>query len=196
MFSKKSPMDRKSTWILVVIGLFIIGGAIWYYASTLKIERENPQGRVVDRAQETNLQGPNLDEFISYSIPQGWKKEIEQNGSISISSPDYKEADGMGGVEKGAYITISRSFKGPEYLLQTKLNEISTPPSPFVDIERIDFNGLEALSWSTSLEIYTFNILFVQKPYLWGIYVGTSTIKKESEYREEIDSFLSSVRLK
>lgn len=153
---------------------------------------------------------PILDSLITYTIPNGWKKE-ELNPAnespdkvISLVSPDLEENPILA-IIKGARIRVSRFFHDPSKTLKDEI--INRLPLPLRektdDIAPVKLSSLDGLNkfecWEGCYDTY----YLIKDDYVWNINFSctptecsTKAGMESSKYRSDRDVFLNTLKFK
>lgn len=141
---------------------------------------------------------PSITEYFTYTLPPGWKKQSEDRGegSIEFSSSDYKADEGAGYTLQGVSIRVVRDIVSQNKTLQELANEYKSPDNKTNDIQPIQIGGLPGLvrhdNWEGHYQIY----YVVKDKFLWRLIVSTANLEDENKHRQEIDTFINSIKFK
>lgn len=139
---------------------------------------------------------PSITEYFTYTLPSGWKKQSEDTGlgSIVFSSSDYKVGEGAGYILQGVSMNVSRGIMPQNKTLQEVVNE--SPDKKTNDIQPVQIGGLTGLmrhgNWEGHYQIF----YVVKDKFLWKLTAETVNLEDENKHRQEIDTFIASIKLK
>ena len=148
---------------------------------------------------------PILDEFLTYIIPNDWKKDsYDPSQDLSLHSPDYTVSQGAGYIASGASIYVSRFLRNPSRNLKDEVvNLLPTPLREKTDgITQITIGGLEGLHnfscWEGCFDSY----YVIKDNYFWIFNFqcapdcDTKAKVDANKYAKDRDAFINSVMFK
>ena len=129
-----------------------------------------------------------IDEYISYGIPPGWKKEgMDFTKRIYINSPSFSRGDLDGNNGSGVGIIITRRLTFGNTLEEFKKG---------LDIKNLIIGNLNAQSFHNDLQGHKLFYNVIQNRYLWTFEIQSPSLSEENNHQSEIDSFINSIRFK
>ena len=139
---------------------------------------------------------PSITEYFTYTLPPGWKKQSEDRGegSIEFSSSDYKVGEDAGYIMQGVSMRVSRDIVSQNKTLQEVVNEYKSPDTKTNDIQPAQIGGLPGLmrhdNWEGHYQIF----YVVKDKFLWRLTASTVNLADENKHRQEIDTFINSIK--
>lgn len=154
-------------------------------------------------------QEPSLDTFVSYQLPEGWKKEQRNpanetdDDSLSFVSSDYEPNIGMG-INTGANLRVSKHLKDPRKTFMEIIKQ--TLPVPLENeaggAKSVKIGAEQGFNLFTCWEGCYDGYYLEQGDYWWSINFSCapdcSTRQKmdNSKYAKDRDIFLNSFKFK
>lgn len=196
----KNPTTKDVLFFLasILVASVVFVNIINDFSKTSRASEEKliTDDKVIDPSKDFQ----SLDNYISYFLPEGWKKEDQVdwefglNTLLALTSPDYNSPEPFV-VESGVRIIIDRSYDPkPEETLNNKLNA----PYEFYDynIRQIKVSGKNAMTMHEDYKGHNRFIYAADGAYLWQISITSKSLEDEQKYQAEIDSFLNSIKFK
>lgn len=141
----------------------------------------------------------NTDDYFTYTVPTGWKKEIKPNGDTNyliITTPDYKPLEPMESVTQSGVVISIFGYENPDpakYFDQILSNHSL---SYQYDIRELKIDGFRAFSMHEDYEGHHLFMQIAQKNHLWQMEIGSPSLAEENKHQSEIDSFINSIHFK
>ncbi len=135
----------------------------------------------------------NVDDFITYQIPQGWHMT-----SSGIESPDAKRSDASGGLTQGMNIGL---LFGPN----TNNNTLDSIKNAYTDDETHNgpvtvtdtlIDGIPAIRFHLDYEGHSLMYYVIKDGYVLQVGFGSPNLSTEQTYQNQINDFINSVRFK
>lgn len=159
-------------------------------------EKLKTDDKIIDPSKDFQ----SLGNYISYLLPEGWKKEDQidwefgGNTLLALTSPDYNSPEPFV-VNSGVRIIIDRSYDPKsEELLNTKLNAHYEVYD--YNIRQIKVAGKNAMTMHEDYKGHNRFIYIAEGNYLWQISITSKSLEDEQKYQAEVDSFLNSITFK
>jgi hypothetical protein len=131
---------------------------------------------------------------FTYILPKGWKFQGEDYQSAAFTSADYQTDKNVGYVTKGVMASILRY---PMPLDKTLLDVVNnTPDKVTEDTKPFVLDGLKGFTRHYNWESHSQAFLFSKDKFMWQIYIITKDLSDENDHRQEIDSFVNSIKFK
>lgn len=205
--NKKSKLPKKDSNSRNLIILLVISIVIITMLSLKLLGAKNTPNTTPTRQQPTEKIYPTYipekvsptphiipDENLSYEVPQGWKKTVNEYGGIKLTSPEYQLDKNEMYVVNGLSIHITGvSADDPEGYI----DRIFSDPLPY-DINKKNFTiaGKKAMSFNEDYEGHRLFIYIAVKNIVWVITVQSKDMPSEISYQNVIDSFINSLKFK
>jgi len=161
---------------------------------------EAQEQAVLEKRSDPSKDFKSLDNYITYSLPEGWRKEdqVDQesgNNTFTILTSDDYESPETFIINSGVRITISRNYDPKaEETLNSKINA----QYEFYDynIRSITIGGKNAMTMHEDYEGHNRFIYIASGLHLWQISIASKDLDSEQKYDLEINNFLDSIQFK
>lgn len=132
--------------------------------------------------------------YFTYTLAPGWKLEHDDYQAASFTSSDYQTDEHVGYTVRGVHMSVTRNIMQPNKTLQDVVNQF--PDKQTNDTKPVQIDGISGLVRHSNWESHAQVFLVVKDNYLWQISATTASLDDENKHRQEIDSFIASVKLK
>lgn len=191
-----SHASFRRNWVAPMVGLLILSLVI---TMAMFLSRQSGSPRLVVKKSPTETPTQTeakLDDFITYSIPDRWKKTWYPKSSkneeyIHLTSPDYRR-NSASGVDQGASIYLSKTRINSNKTLQ----EILEKEHLAINLEARTIDNLQAFKSQPKFEYSPneFRVNTIKDNYLWNFNINYLNDQATKQYSSTINTFLDSIK--
>lgn len=204
------PQSKKNKQVSVIIIIIVafVSGIIGYFLG--RPSQNLPSSSVVSNtpvsptiaipsppSTDISITTENIDNFISYKMPEGWKIGNDPSGenSFTIVSPDYKWETSAPFPTAGASINIIVESESLNTFIDGYIDEVTKESNQSVKTKkRTTIAGFQGYSSYDAFDRYSYTLIEIKNGAILQWHFTLST--RKSQYESTLDTFVQSIRFK